>query len=53
MGMSVFMGESAAPDRKGCWLFLITTGQADEEGGATGSLLRILMDFNFLSSADF
>lgn len=52
MGMSVFMGESAAPDRKGCWLFLITTGQAGEEGGDR-SLLRILMDFNFLSSADF
>lgn len=27
-GMFVFMSESTAPDRKGCWLVLITTGQA-------------------------
>lgn len=51
------MGESPAPDRKGCWLFLITTGQAERGQRVSMSLLRLLMDkcfpFNFLLCADF
>lgn len=47
-GMSVFMGESPAPDRKGCWLLLGAAGQAWRERRVPVPFLGILMDKCFL-----